>query len=215
MEYESLKIDVPKKHYDRLFAPVACVVSITTVDTAGTVNAASFATCVRVHHEPTCIAFCVDSHKDTYKNVLATNEFVVNIPSFDKAILEKVRTLGLPFAPGVNELEKAGLTAIPSRVVKPPRIAEYKSHFECRVEWTKEWFATRLMVVGRVVAASVNRDCVDKNGYVIFDRLRPSHYCGQAYSGDNRHRFVASYEVMEVETVYDGPEAKGVDPRVK
>jgi hypothetical protein len=61
------KVDVPAAHYDRLFIPVACVVSITTVDTQGRVNAASFATCVRVHHEPTCIAFCVDSHKDTTK----------------------------------------------------------------------------------------------------------------------------------------------------
>ena len=115
VEYESAKVDVPKEHYDRLFIPVACVVSITTVDLEGKVNAASFATCVRVHHEPTCIAFCVDSHRDTYRNVLATNEFVVNIPSFDREVLEKVRTLGLPFAPGLNELEKAGLTAIPSR----------------------------------------------------------------------------------------------------
>ena len=215
MDYESLKVDVPSAHYDRLFTPVACVVSITTVDTAGRVNGASFATCVRVHHEPTCIAFCVDSHKDTYRNVLATHEFVVNVPSFDREILEKVRTLGLPFAPGVNELEKAGLTAIPSRVVKPPRIAEYKSHFECRVEWTKEWFNTRLMVVGRVVAASVNRDCIDENGWVILEKLRPAHYCGQAYSDDNKYRFVASYEVMDVDTVYDGPESKGGDPRAK
>ena len=170
---------------------------------------------MRVHHEPTCIAFCVDSHKDTYRNVLATNEFVVNIPSFDREILEKVRTLGLPFPPGVNELEKAGLTALPSTVVKPPRIAEYKSHFECRVEWTKQWFDTRLMVVGKVVAASVDEDCIDANGCVLLDKLRPAHYCGQAYSGDNKYRFVASYEVMDVDTVYDGPEAKGGDPRVK
>lgn len=209
----SEKVDVPAAHYDRLFIPVACVVSITTVDTAGRVNAASFATCVRVHHEPTCIAFCVDSHKDTYRNVLATNEFVVNIPSFDREILEKVRTLGLPFATGVNELERAGLTALPSRRVKPPRIAEYKSHFECQVEWTKEWFGTRLMVVGRVVAASVDADCIDEDGWAILDKLRPAHYCGQAYSGDNKFRFVASYQVMEVDTVYQGPEASGQDPR--
>jgi flavin reductase (DIM6/NTAB) family NADH-FMN oxidoreductase RutF len=93
------RVDVPAQHYDRLFIPVACVVSITTVDTAGRINAASFATCVRVHHEPTCIAFCVDSHKDTYRNVLATDEFVVNIPSFDREILEKVRTLGCRLLP--------------------------------------------------------------------------------------------------------------------
>ena len=51
-----------------------------------------------------------NSHKRrwiTYRNVLATNDFVVNIPSFDREILEKVRTLGVAFAPGVNELEKS------------------------------------------------------------------------------------------------------------
>jgi hypothetical protein len=35
-------------------------------------------------------------------------EFVVNIPSFDRDILEKGRVVGLPFPHGVNELEKAG-----------------------------------------------------------------------------------------------------------
>jgi hypothetical protein len=30
----SSKVDVPKKHFDLLFTPVACVVSITTVDSA-------------------------------------------------------------------------------------------------------------------------------------------------------------------------------------
>ena len=60
--WETSKVDVPKDHFDLLFTPVACVVSITT-DTTDRVNAASFATCVRVHHEPTCIAFCVDSHQ--------------------------------------------------------------------------------------------------------------------------------------------------------
>ena len=104
------KVDVPYEHWDRLFSPVACAVMITTVDKDGHVNAASFATCVRQNHEPTCISFTVEKDKDTYHNVLATGEFVVNIPSFDREILEKVRVVGLPFARGINELEKAGLT---------------------------------------------------------------------------------------------------------
>jgi len=203
-----LKVDVPEKHYDRLASPVATLVMITTVDAAGRVNAASFATCLRNNHIPCCYEFSVDMHKDTAANVLATGEFVVNIPSFDRDILEKVMVVGLPFAPGVNELEKAKLTAIPSKVVKPPRIAECKSHFECKVEWTRQWLETRLTVVGRVVAASVNRDCIDAEGYVIHDKLRPAHYCGHAYLRDSKMRFVASYEVMEVGMVYDGPEAR-------
>ena len=212
-DWNKIKIDVPESGYDRLASPVATLVMITTVDTGGRVNAASFATCLRNNHIPCCYEFSVDMYKDTAANVLATGEFVVNIPPFEREVLEKVCVVGLPFAPGVNELEKAGLTAIPSKVVKPPRIAECRSHFECKVEWTKQWLKTRLTVVGRVVAASANRDCIDADGYVIHDKLKPAHYCGHAYQKkDGSSRFVASYEVMEVGMVYDGPEAREQRP---
>jgi flavin reductase (DIM6/NTAB) family NADH-FMN oxidoreductase RutF len=194
------KIDVPIEHWDRLFAPSACLVMITTVDQQGRINAASYGTCVRVCHDPVYIAFTTGATKDTYNNVLATQEFVVNVPSFEREILEKVRVVGLEFPPGVNELEKAGLTSIPSTVVKPPRIAECRSHFECRVEWTKQWLH-RLMVVGKVVAASVDQGCVDEQGYLVWEELKPAHYCGHEY----RSKFVASYQTMEVDMVYNGP----------
>ena len=102
------KIDLPPEHWDRLFAPSACLVSITTVDIQGRINAASFGTCVRVCHDPVFIAFTVGAPKDTCNNVLATGEFVVNVPPFEREILEKVRVVGLDFPPRVNELEKAG-----------------------------------------------------------------------------------------------------------
>ena len=49
----------------------------------------------------------------------------------------------------------------------PPRIVECRSHFECKVEWTKQWLH-RLMVVGKVVAASVDEGCVDEHGYLVW-----------------------------------------------
>jgi flavin reductase (DIM6/NTAB) family NADH-FMN oxidoreductase RutF len=192
------KVDLPAAHWDRLFAPSSCLVMVTTVDEGGRINAASFGTCVRVCHDPVYIAFTVGATKDTYHNVLATDEFVVNVPSFEREILEKVRVVGLEFPPGVNELEKAGLTAIPSQVVKAPRIAECRSHFECRIEWTKQWLH-RLMVVGKVVAASVDEGYVDEGGYIIWDKLKPAHYCGHEY----KSKFVAAYQTMEVDMVYN------------
>jgi flavin reductase (DIM6/NTAB) family NADH-FMN oxidoreductase RutF len=198
------KSDVPSQHWDRLFAPSACLVMITTVDEAGRVNAASFGTCVRVCHDPVYIAFTVGANKDTYNNVLSTNQFVVNVPPFERDVLEKVRVVGLEFPPRVNELDKAGLTAIASRIVKPPRIAECRSHFECEVEWTKQWL-NRLMIVGKVVAASVDEGCVDKDGYVVWDRLKPAHYCGNAY----KNGFVAAHQPMWVDMIYKEP----IEPR--
>src|SRR5262245_16040598 len=200
------KLDQPEKYWDRLFAPSSCLAMITTVDQAGRVNAASFGTCVRVNHEPVYIAFTTNVESETALghtagNVLATGEFVVNLPAFDRASLEKVRVVGLPFARGVNELEKAVLTAIPATRLRPPRIRECPRHFECEVEWTRQWL-NRLMVVGRVVAASVDADKVDAEGYVLWDRMKSAHYCGAPYGG----MFVAAYACMRVDVPYDGPE---------
>ncbi len=197
------KLDQPPKYWDRLFAPSSCLAMITTADAQGRPNAGSYGTCTRVNHEPVYIAFTTSVGKDTANNVLATGEFVANLPRWEKSILEQVRVVGLPFAPGVNELDKAGLTMLPSKLVKPPRIAECPRNFECKVEWTKEW-AGRLMVCGKLVAASVDEDCVDKNGYVIWDKVKSAHYCGAPYGGG----FVAAYQTLFVDIPYEGPEVE-------
>jgi flavin reductase (DIM6/NTAB) family NADH-FMN oxidoreductase RutF len=199
------KIVQPEAWWDRLFAPSSALAIITTVDTAGAVNAAAFGTCTRVNHNPVDIAFSCRPEKDTSRNVLATGEFVVNLPPFDRTALEAVRVVGLPFARGVNELEKAGLHALPSLDVAPPRIAECTRHFECRVEWSHQW-STRVMFVGRVVAATVDEDCVDAEGYVRWEKARPAHFAGASYN-----YFVAAYEVMKVAQPYDGPEVEAYD----
>jgi flavin reductase (DIM6/NTAB) family NADH-FMN oxidoreductase RutF len=159
-------------------------------------------------HEPVHIAFTCSVEGPlalghTAANVRATGEFTVNLPPFERSVLEKVRVVGLPFARGVNELEKAGLTALPARRVKPPRILECPRHFECEVAWTHEWLG-RLMVVGRVVAASVDADKVDANGYVLWDRVKSAHFCGAPY----HNMFVAAHETMAVDIPYEGPEVE-------
>jgi flavin reductase (DIM6/NTAB) family NADH-FMN oxidoreductase RutF len=195
------KLDLPRKYWDRLFAPSSCLAMITTVDRRGRINAAAYGTCTRVNHEPVYIAFTANAGSDTARNVTDIGEFVVNLPRFDLKSLEAVRVVGLPFAPGVNELEKAGLNVSAATLLKPPRIIECPRHFECKVEWTREWIG-RLMIVGEVVAASADADCVDEQGYVLWDQVRSAHYCGAPYGG----RFVAAYETMAAGLPYEGPE---------
>lgn len=183
------KINVKREWWDNVFAPSSCLVLITTVDVRGAVNAAAFGTCTRVCHEPMYVAFTCGTSKDTYSNVLATGEFVVNVVPFEQAMLDKVLVCGLPFKAGMNELEKAGLTAIPARKLRPPRIAECRTHFECAVEWTHAW-ANRLMVCGKVEAVSIDEGCLTDNGFIVWDKVRPAHYCGMRY----RDRFVPAYD---------------------
>ncbi len=200
----------PEKYWDRLFAPGGHASMITTVDEEGRVNAASYATTVRIVHNPVQIAFTTAAAGQTAANVMATNQFVVNLPSFERDILEKVRVVGLPFAKGVNELEKAGLTAIPSQFVKAPRILECTRHFECEVVWVKEW-QKRMMIVGNVLAASVHKGLVDAKGYLVWEKVKPVSFCGAPYV----NRFAAGYETMEVGMPYEGPEVLAADKSVR
>lgn len=200
----------PEKYWDRLFAPGGHVAIVTSIDEEGRVNAASFATCVRIVHNPVQIAFTTSASGHTGANVKATGQFVVNLPAFERGILEKVRVVGLPFAKGVNELEKAGLTALPSQTVKPPRIFECTRHFECELVWTKEWL-NRVMIVGNVKAASVHADLVDAKGYLIWDKVKPVAFCGAPYV----NMFAAAHETMTVGLPYEGPEVTAAERSVK
>ena len=183
------KIDVKKEWWDNIFAPSSALAVITTVDGQERVNAASFGTCTRVCHDPVYISFTCGLGKDTANNVLETGEFTVNLVPFEQAVLDKIVVCGLEFKPGVNELGKAQLGQLPARVLRPPRVAECRSHFECRVEWTKPW-GTRMMVCGRVEAVSVDEDCMDDDGNIIWDKAKPAHYCGHSYQGN----FVPAYD---------------------
>lgn len=200
----------PEKYWDRLFAPGGHVAIITSVDEQGRVNAASYATCVRIVHNPVQIAFTTSAKGHTGSNVMATGEFVVNLPSFERSILEKVRVVGLPFDKGVNELEKAGLTEVASSTVRPPRILECTRHFECELVWTKAWL-NRIMVVGNVKAASVHGDLVDDKGYLIWDKVKPVAFCGAPYVD----MFAAAHETMRVGMPYDGPEVAAAERSVR
>jgi flavin reductase (DIM6/NTAB) family NADH-FMN oxidoreductase RutF len=121
-----------------------------------------------------------------------------------------VRVVGLPFARGVDELDKAGLTALASSRVKPPRIKECLRHFECVVVWTKEWL-TRMMVIGNVVAASTYSDGVVEKGYIVWDRIKPVAFCGAPYVD----MLAASQETMRVGMPYEGPEVAASDRSVR
>jgi flavin reductase (DIM6/NTAB) family NADH-FMN oxidoreductase RutF len=97
----------------------------------------------------------------TAQNVIATKEFVVNIPSEDE-LVQAMKTVER-YPRGVDEIAASGLTAIPSMVVKAPRVAECKAHLECRLCWHRETHArpggdAGLIICGEIVAASGDED---------------------------------------------------------
>lgn len=128
------------------------IVIISTVNKKGIPNAAMKSNFMNVASLEK-VAFGCNPLHDTYRNIIETGEFVVNVPS--EEMIEQAMVMAVDFPPNVNEIEKAGLTAIPSEKVKPPRIKECKFHLECKLKWHRE-----TLFVGEVVAASADEDLI-------------------------------------------------------
>lgn len=143
------------------------VVLITTADLAGNVNCApkNWVTTAGSHG----FLFVCSTDHDTWMNVQATGEFVVNVPG--ASLVDKLHALSRKGTPSwENELRRAGLTSIPSKVVKPPRIGECRVHLECRAELLYEVDSARelgthkqgtdVLVFGKIVAMSADAEVV-------------------------------------------------------
>lgn len=70
--------------------------------------------------------------KHTLINAQKTKEVVINIVNYD--IVQQMSLSSTEYAEGVNEFIKAGLTEVPSDIVKPPRVGESPVQFECKVK---------------------------------------------------------------------------------
>jgi hypothetical protein len=101
------KIDVPPEHWDKLFAPSACLVTITTVDNDGRINAASYGTCVRVCMTRSIISFTTREGQGYIKYSCQRRVCRQRAVLTSAEILEKCG-LRPRISAGVNELEKAG-----------------------------------------------------------------------------------------------------------
>src|SRR5580700_10102710 len=118
--------------------PIALV---STVDRDGVANLAPFSFFCGVGSVPPTLLFCpalragrATDHaprKDTLRNVEETGVFVVNVVSDSMAVAANATAADVP--PEVDEFQLSGLTAIPSAVVRAPRVAESPAQMECRV----------------------------------------------------------------------------------
>lgn len=110
---------------------------VSTLSPDGIPNLAPFSFFTAVSANPPVICFCPMRrrgplpHKDTLHNITRTREFVVNVVSEEFA--EQMNITSGEYPPEVNEFEAAGLTALASDLVKPPRVKESHVQMECKL----------------------------------------------------------------------------------
>lgn len=108
-----------------------------TVDKEGNPNLAPFSFFNVFSSRPPVMIFSparsgrTGKTKDTLNNVLEVPEVVINIVNYP--MVHQMSLASSPYAPDVNEFEKAGFTPVASETVKPFRVKESPAQFECTV----------------------------------------------------------------------------------
>jgi flavin reductase (DIM6/NTAB) family NADH-FMN oxidoreductase RutF len=165
----SVELDLEHEYADRAYQLLVSVVTprpiafVTTISPDGKINAAPFSFFNLMGGDPPICAFCPGDRengtpKDTALNVRATHEFVVNL--VDEGIAEAMNKCAASLPYGENELVHAGLTTVPSSLVKPPRIAEAPVSLEC-TEWGTLQIENNRMVIGVIKRLHVRDELFD------------------------------------------------------
>jgi flavin reductase (DIM6/NTAB) family NADH-FMN oxidoreductase RutF len=143
-------MELETKAFPKLLVRTAVV--ITTISERGISNAAPFSFNSPISFEPPLYGFSCNSAHDTWRNIQANGEFVVNVVGKDLAGLMHVLETDYPYED--SELAHAGLTEAEAKVVKPPRIQEAVAWIECKLEQSVE-LGDHIWITGSVVAAGV------------------------------------------------------------
>lgn len=188
-----MELDLQGKHASRGYAMLVSLITprpiawVTTLSENGKVNAAPFSFFNALGGDPPIIGFAPGNRddglpKDTARNIRRTHEFVVNL--VDEATAEAMNRTAASIPYGASELERAGLTAVSSSIVGPPRIGEAPASFEC-AEWGTLEIGGNRVVIGVVRRAHVRDELIDSDTlrirteqfHVIGRMASPNWYC--------------------------------------
>ena len=148
---------------------------VSTVDEAGVPNLAPYSFFNCFSSNPPTLVFSSNRRvannttKDTLHNIEVTREVVINAVSY--SIVRQMAVTSIEYPEEISEFEKAGLTPIPSDLVKPFRVKESPAQLECIVDQIitlgNEGGAGHLIIC-KVVRMHLNEDILDEK-----DRINP------------------------------------------
>lgn len=151
---------------------------ISTISAEGVANLAPFSFFNMLGNNPAVLAFSPaigrdGKRKDSLLNVQATKCFVHNVVTRD--IMEKMNLTSEELPHNQSEFEKVGLTPIPSKFVKAPRVKEAVINVECELNQIVSLGdkpGNGQVVFGNVVGIHINDDSVlDAKGLIDSSKL--------------------------------------------
>lgn len=162
----------------------------TTIDLLGNVNLSPFSFFNMFSTNPPVCVFSParrvrdNTTKHTLENILEVKECVINIVNY--AMVQQTSLASTEYAKGINEFDKAGLTMLPSQLVRPPRVAEAPVQMECIVTEVislGEHAGAGNLVLAEVKLIHIREEILDTEGKIdqakidLVARLGGDWYC--------------------------------------
>ena len=154
---------------------------ISTLGKNGIGNLAPYSYFNALGHNPPYVMFSAGSRedgslKDSVRNAQDTGEFVFNMATWD--LRQKMSDTSWIEERDVDELKAVGLTPAPSRMVRPPRVAEAPVHFECLYHQTVvlpgyQTESVHHVVIGKVVGIHIKDEFITERGLIDVLKLKP------------------------------------------
>jgi len=181
--------------------PVALV---TSRNETGLHNAAPFSFFNLFSDEPAIVVLGISARpdnrtKDTPKNIKTNEQFVVNM--VDHRIIDAMHICSSDVPSDESEIEYAGVTLSPSRMIDVQRITEAPASLECRLFQLTNLTHRRTLVVGEVLCIHVLDEIIDPTTkrvipeqYSPIARLYGTHY---AWLGERYTKAIPTFEEVK------------------
>ncbi|KAK4702237.1 hypothetical protein P7C70_g3987, partial [Phenoliferia sp. Uapishka_3] len=201
------------------------VAFISTVNEAGVTNLAPFSFFNLASANPPTVMISITHDKppilkETCQNILDTKQFVVNMISevsrsfliqqdfadeYPKAFIEAANACAIDSPADVSEFDITGLTATPSKIVKPPRVGESAFSMECTLMHHYDIYSdagvlSSTVILGRVRLFHVREDLVDSETLKVdTDKMMNVSRLGGISYGRTRSAYEIQRPVWKVE----------------
>lgn len=153
---------------------------VSTIGLDGDLNLAPYSFFNAISSKPATLMIAVarkpnGDKKDTHKNIEETKQFVVN--NVSESSFDQMVSSAAIYEYGVSEFEKVGITPIPSKLVKPPRVKESLISFECSlyriIDIDDNGEVNSSIIIGKIEGIHISESVYGEDGRIDPAKLSP------------------------------------------
>lgn len=163
--------------------PVYLIVSR---DVNNVLNVMSASWVTPICEEPFLIALSLWTRSKTYRNIVETKEFTVNV--VDEKFIDKVWVAGTKSGWDVDKWSLLGFKPVQSRRIKTPGIEGCLGFLECSLKH-EHLFNDTSLIIANVEVIHVNKDLYEKYGWNLHKAKILMHNGGKSFTVSGKPMF--------------------------